>query len=182
MITEKGTVTAKEVLLVHSNRLESDITSLVLEDTPEVLTIGGRCANQGFGFHWPPYTRPYFEAPGFIEHDEICELTSINNAPCLVDEAETLCPAGVDAERTSPAPRCPIWIKVTTLVSLLQEWRVTPTTPPSLRTTDKTPMRGLRRVVVSQGRSTRDGVRLLRGAVSRRWLTSYTVVHSASRR
>ena len=35
-----------------------------MKGTPLVLTDGARCIKQGYGFHWPPWSRePYFELP-----------------------------------------------------------------------------------------------------------------------
>ena len=62
----------------------------VLESTPDVLSIGKRCVELGYGFHWEPYSkRPYFVPPeyhlGERVDDGIIELISIGNVPYLPD-------------------------------------------------------------------------------------------------
>ena len=55
-------VVASEVLPMRLETLDGEITPYVLEGTPDVLTIGGRCVNERYRFEWPPFSKtPYFE-------------------------------------------------------------------------------------------------------------------------
>ena len=90
MDTAHGMVNADEVLPCRRGKLKSDIKPFVLDDTPDVLTIGGRSVNEGYGFYWSPYSKvPYFELPGFEKHGRKCQLVSINDVPYLVDGRNT---------------------------------------------------------------------------------------------
>eukprot|EP00971_Amphidinium_carterae_P018904 372296-Amphidinium_carterae.1 len=42
------------------NTLRSTITPLLLESTPDVLSIGRRCVTEGYSFHWEKGENPYF--------------------------------------------------------------------------------------------------------------------------
>ena len=100
MDTANGMVNADEVLPCRIGKLKSDIKPFVLEGTPDVLTIGGRCTNEAYGFYWPPYSKvPYFELPGFEKHGKKCQLVSINDVPYLVDGRNTR----VASARNDPA-------------------------------------------------------------------------------
>lgn len=49
-------------------RLDGEIAIVVLDDTPDMLTVGGRCVNEGYGFYWPPYSKaPYVKLLGFAK-------------------------------------------------------------------------------------------------------------------
>ena len=90
METANGLFTAHDVHPMRSGRLVRDIKPYVLEDTPDVLIIGGRCVNEGYGFYWPPYSgSPYFELPDFKKHGKRCSLISIHDVPYLVDGRHT---------------------------------------------------------------------------------------------
>ena len=39
------------------------INAYVLHDTPSVLSVGKRCANQNYGFVWPPGRDPFMISP-----------------------------------------------------------------------------------------------------------------------
>ena len=77
MGTANGLVAAHNVLPMRVGRLARDIEPDALEDTPDVLAIGGRCVNEGHGCYWPPYSNsPYFELPDFKNHGKRCSLIS----------------------------------------------------------------------------------------------------------
>ena len=103
-----GTVVASEVLPMRLERLDGEIAPFVLGDTPDVLTIGGRCVNEGYGFHWPPYSKaPYFELLGFAKHRKICQLVSISEVPYLADGRNTRAlKAAAPSPRGNPSPTC----------------------------------------------------------------------------
>jgi len=51
-----GEVPAKLKLLLHSAKLGKDVEPYVLDETPDVLSIGMRCVEHGWSFWWPPYS------------------------------------------------------------------------------------------------------------------------------
>ena len=93
--TANSRITASEEVAMGLHPLGEIITPLVLESTPDVLTVGRRCAEEGFGFHWEPFsTKPYFILPGGTER---CVLESIDNVPYLRDTMNAL-PGGAFPE------------------------------------------------------------------------------------
>ena len=63
--TANDRISASEEVIMSMHPLEEIIAPLILESTPDVLTVGRRCVEEGFGFHWEPYsTKPYFVLPG----------------------------------------------------------------------------------------------------------------------
>ena len=47
----------------HNPILGDDINPYVLDDSPAVVSVGQRCIDAGWSFHWPAYSRPYFKKP-----------------------------------------------------------------------------------------------------------------------
>jgi len=91
--------------LVKGGLGNSAVTSLVLPDTPEVLTVGTRCEEGGYGFYWPPYSStPLMIPPGACApripkgaYDSYIQLQSIGCVPYLQDygsaaDANPACP------------------------------------------------------------------------------------------
>ena len=61
--TANSSTSAKEALAIHVAPLDEDSTAVVLPDTPWVLSVGLRCQEMGYGFHWFPYQTPYLTLP-----------------------------------------------------------------------------------------------------------------------
>ena len=56
--TANGPTECNKALKVHIDPLNETASALVLPDTPWVLSIGLRCQELGYGFHWFPYQTP----------------------------------------------------------------------------------------------------------------------------
>ena len=54
MQTANGDVTAHHELAVVIDRLDMDIHAIVMDDAPTVLSLGKRCMEDGYEFHWEP--------------------------------------------------------------------------------------------------------------------------------
>ena len=61
--TANGTTTFNKALEFHVNPLSENASAFVLPDTPWVLSVGLRCQEMGYGFHWFPYQTPYVILP-----------------------------------------------------------------------------------------------------------------------
>ena len=59
-----GTKAAKLKLLLRCPELGGTVEPLVMDDTPDVISIGWRCVELGWSFWWPPIlTSPTADAP-----------------------------------------------------------------------------------------------------------------------
>ena len=63
MQTANGTVTAHHELSVVIDKLDMDIHAKVMDDAPTVLSLGKRCMEDGYEFHWKPYQSRILIAP-----------------------------------------------------------------------------------------------------------------------
>ena len=62
--TPAGTVKAKRRACVQVEDLGEDVEPLALKDSPDVLSIGRRCVEHGYGFHWDPFSEdPFLVTP-----------------------------------------------------------------------------------------------------------------------
>eukprot|EP00972_Heterocapsa_arctica_P087160 12851866-Heterocapsa_arctica.AAC.1 len=48
---------------IRIEELGEEISPFVLQDTPDVLSVGDRTMNKGYTFAWPAYSNPYFVTP-----------------------------------------------------------------------------------------------------------------------
>ena len=66
--TAGGETKSNEVLPCYLKRLGEHIAPHVLTSTPNVLSLGRRCVQDGYGFYWEPYSmHPYFIHPKTLE-------------------------------------------------------------------------------------------------------------------
>ena len=42
--------------MVRVEPLREDVSALILESSPDVLSLGRRCVEMGYAFHWAPYS------------------------------------------------------------------------------------------------------------------------------
>ena len=61
--------------------LKRHIKPLLLSNTPPVLSVGKRCMEEGFSFHWPANEAPYLVGPNGKRH----QLEIDNLVPYLAD-------------------------------------------------------------------------------------------------
>ena len=75
--TANGNTDATDDILL---RVDEDIEPYVLESTPAVLSVGRRCQEYGYQFHWPASSsKPYFVTP----KGKKIELTVQDHVPYL---------------------------------------------------------------------------------------------------
>ena len=60
LITANGPTSADKTANVEVPELDSNLDFYLLKSTPPVVSVGKRCLDQGNGFRWPPYRKPFF--------------------------------------------------------------------------------------------------------------------------
>ena len=82
-LTANGELDANEEICLYVSSISTDITPTVLDDSPDVQSLGKRCIEDGFGFHWEPHSlTPYLVEPGTGRH---IRFLVENFCPYLVD-------------------------------------------------------------------------------------------------
>ena len=61
--TAAGLTPVDRAIKLWSKALYCDVDAVILADTPAVLSVGKRCMDMGFSFHWPNKEFPYFIRP-----------------------------------------------------------------------------------------------------------------------
>ena len=80
--TANGMIEVDETVPVQILALRENIDPYVMEESPDVLSIGRRCEVEGYEFHWPAYSaEPYF----VDKTGKHVTLRSIHHVPYLVD-------------------------------------------------------------------------------------------------
>ena len=77
--TANGKTEALEQACYKSAELNEEIDAYVLDSTPAVISVGKRCMNMGYSFHWPSGKNPYLICPDGI----IVELDVHGDIPYL---------------------------------------------------------------------------------------------------
>ena len=62
--TANGLVEIKEQVALHVPEINEEVRACVLEATPAVLSVGRRCMEHGYAFHWEPGRAPILVCPG----------------------------------------------------------------------------------------------------------------------
>ena len=57
-----GSITVDASVPLQSKSI-GDIDAVLLKDSPSVITVGRRCMEQGYGFHWDPFKPPVIKHP-----------------------------------------------------------------------------------------------------------------------
>ena len=63
MQAANGIVDLTNVITFDIEKLKQSTTAVVGKDTPDLLSVGYRCQELGYGFYWPPHSIPYFVLP-----------------------------------------------------------------------------------------------------------------------
>jgi hypothetical protein len=63
LCTANGPAKADKVANLNIPELDAKSQFYTLDDTPTVLSVGKKCLEEGFAFHWPPGEAPYFIKP-----------------------------------------------------------------------------------------------------------------------
>ena len=104
LATANGLIKVGEVVDMQVGPLGEVTTPYVLEDTPLVLNVGNRCIYQGYGFHWPPWSRlPYYEMPYtgekvFLREDNGCAYLDDNDLICMTTSPPSVACSGIPNE------------------------------------------------------------------------------------
>ena len=61
--TANGEIRADKEAVIEIDKLGMKTTAIVLDDCPSVLSLGKKCMEEGFGFHWEPYGKPTLVLP-----------------------------------------------------------------------------------------------------------------------
>ena len=81
--TPNGCVTATECVPMQIAALRENIEPFVLDESPDILTVGRRRRKHRYGFHWDPFSvEPYFVTP----NGEYVKLHTVDDVPYLCDE------------------------------------------------------------------------------------------------
>ena len=81
--TANGVITTDRVLLMQILSLEENVEPYVVAHSPDVLSIGRRCQELGYEFHWPAHSStPYFVSP---DGRDVIKLETIDFVPHLRD-------------------------------------------------------------------------------------------------
>ena len=62
-LTANGKVKVHKTVPMYSKAMGGHMTPFLLTDTPPVLSVGRRCMEQGYSFHWDAYEEPYLVTP-----------------------------------------------------------------------------------------------------------------------
>ena len=79
--TANGRMNVDKEVLMQVGPLKRHIKPLLLSNTPPVLSVGKRCMEEGFSFHWPANEAPYLVGPNGKRH----QLEIDNLVPYLPD-------------------------------------------------------------------------------------------------
>ena len=63
LLMANGVFQAVDQAKVDVPVLGIQITPYVLDESPAVVSVGQRCIDAGWSFHWPAFSRPYFKKP-----------------------------------------------------------------------------------------------------------------------
>eukprot|EP00971_Amphidinium_carterae_P208356 4134138-Amphidinium_carterae.1 len=96
MQTANGVMEASKRATEKVNTLRSTITPLLLDSTPDVLSVGRRCMTGGYSFHWESGMNPYF----IDKKGRKISMTVDRYIPYLNDTPEIATPAEVHSGQT----------------------------------------------------------------------------------
>ena len=86
MQAANGIVTLDKEVTYEIQKLKEVTSAVVCKNTPDLLSVGYRCQEFGYGFHWERYREPYMVLlDGKTEvyfHVDQC-------VPCLLDDGDT---------------------------------------------------------------------------------------------
>jgi len=89
--TANGIVQPDSKVMIHIPVLDDNYTPLVMQDSPDVLSLGRRCMDEGYSFRWDAKgpTRPYLVTP----QGTVVMLRVDHYCPYLDVSANWACPA-----------------------------------------------------------------------------------------
>ena len=84
LITANGSTEANEIADVKLSALPETVQPYVLDQTPAVLSVGTRCADQGYSFAWPANGNPILVRPD----EKVVQLRGEGHVPVLDDSCQ----------------------------------------------------------------------------------------------
>ena len=72
MQTANGVLKLKKEVDFRLDALRHDVSAIIGGDTPNLLSVGYRCMELGFAFHWEPMSLPYFVLPDGKTEIDLC--------------------------------------------------------------------------------------------------------------
>jgi hypothetical protein len=98
--TANGRMVVEKEVLMQVGPFQQHVSPLLLEHSPPVLSVGKRCMEEGYSFHWPAGRNPYLIAPDGVKHVlEVDNMVPYLPDPPIGDYAlpALALPAGVQA-------------------------------------------------------------------------------------
>ena len=91
--TANGECVISETVPVQIGPTAEDTEALLLDNTPDVMSIGYRCVEKGYGFHWKPYShKPFY----YLPDGNVVTMFERGYVPYLADTLDNVaCPAAV---------------------------------------------------------------------------------------
>ena len=97
LITANGSVQGNKAINIDLPELGQSVECYLLESTPPVCSVGRRCLDEDYEFHWPRRKAPYFITP---EGKKIqCKLKG--RVPIISNEETVASPARLDTSGRS---------------------------------------------------------------------------------
>ena len=97
LITANGPVQGNKAININLPELKLPVECYLLESTPPVCSVGRRCLDEDYDFHWPRGQAPYFITP---EGKRIqCKLKG--RVPVISSEDTVASPASLDSSKRS---------------------------------------------------------------------------------
>ena len=90
--TAGGPTSAAAELKFYSKALGGQVRAILLENSPNLISVGKRCMRQGYSFHWYPHRAPYFVHPK--GHYIKCKVEG--DIPYVIESEGVLCPLPSD--------------------------------------------------------------------------------------
>ena len=95
-LTAAGEIEVKGELHIHSEAL-GDIRAKLLDTDNNIVSVGQRCMDIGYDFHWPPFTPPIITRPDGKKF----HCTVRRYVPYVKDDGGTLCSLSATGEQSS---------------------------------------------------------------------------------
>ena len=107
METANGEILAGETIGMELEAIgEQEIRPYVLQDSPDLISIGRRCQEMGYTFHWSLGSKsPYFVLPG---SEQKVHLQTMGYIPYLVDKAQHGGSVWTSSGLCAPCPRASV--------------------------------------------------------------------------
>ena len=107
LMTANGSIQGDRSVTLSMPMIGQTAECYVLESTPSVCSVGRRCMDEGFEFHWYPGQPPYFIAPDGRKHR--CKMRG--RVPVIGGEGSTALRITGNPAFSTPSAETPTWKK-----------------------------------------------------------------------